>query len=85
MEYLLVKELKSNGFPGSEHWSLDSDERLPDLGMLIRMCGKRFKGLQRKRRDRWTAVGKNAAETEPTPEDAVGALWVSLKHDSRSK
>lgn len=84
MEYLIVKELKANRFPGSEHWSLDTDDRLPDLGMLIRACGRRFKRLRRDKRDRWTAIGKKAAETETTPENAVGALWLVLEHTEQT-
>src|SRR5262245_23948955 len=53
VDYLMVRELKKEGFPGSEHWNLDNEDRLPDLGMLIQACGKRFKTLQRDRRDRW--------------------------------
>lgn len=85
VDYLMVRELKREGFPGSEHWSLDNEDRLPDLGMLIQACGKRFKTLRRDRRDKWRAIGKSLVEVENTPEDAVGALWLHLEHHRRAK
>jgi hypothetical protein len=84
VDYLMVRELKKEGFPGSEHWNLDNDDRLPDLGMLIQACGKRFRTLRRDRRDKWRAIGKSAVEIESTPEDAVGALWLYLEHNRRA-
>jgi len=78
VEYLLVRALKKDGFPGCERWSLDSKDLPPDLGMLIRACGTDFRKLRRERRDQWTAVAKKVVEIGSTPEDAVGALWLTL-------
>ena len=85
MEYMLVRALKKDGFPGSEHWSLDSDDHPPDLGMLVRACGHDFTTLRREKRDQWTAVAKKQVEIGSTPEDAVGALWLVLAHRKNAK
>jgi hypothetical protein len=79
VEFRLVRDLKAHGFPGSDHWSLDSRQPLPDLGLLIRACGNGFGKLRRDKRDQWTATGKKAVEVAATPEDAVGALWLLLE------
>ena len=86
MEYLLVRALKRDGFPGSARWSLDSDHPPPELGDLIRACGNDFRTLNRDKRDQWTAAAKKAVEIGSTPEDAVGALWLTLeRHKHRER
>jgi hypothetical protein len=79
VEYLLVRALKKSGFPGSERWSLDSDDHPPELGGLIRACGNDFRRLSREKRDQWAAAAKELVEIGSTPEDAVGSLWLSLE------